>query len=127
MQPFCVYVLSCADGALYIGHTDDLERRIAEHQSGEIPGFTARKRRRPVTLAFVQEFATRDEAFAAERQLKGWSRAKKLAFIARDWDRLHELARCRGLLFSRPSTPGPLRGPSAQGERGLEPPHELVG
>ena len=40
MQPFCVYVLSCADGALYIGHTDDLERRIAEHQSGEIPGFT---------------------------------------------------------------------------------------
>jgi hypothetical protein len=65
---------------------------------------------------YSQELATREEAFAAERKLKGWTCAKKLALIARDWNRLHELARSSESL-SRPSTPGPLRGPSAQGER----------
>ena len=52
-------------------------------------------RRRPVALVWSESFATRDEAFAVERRVKGWSRAKKEALIARDWDALSRLARNR--------------------------------
>ncbi len=93
MKPFFVYMLRCSDGSYYVGHTDDLERRYAEHRHGfHQDGYTAT--RLPVCWVFVQEFATRDEARDAERRIKGWSRAKKEALIARDWNRIHELARC---------------------------------
>jgi len=91
---FYVYILECADGSLYTGHTDDLEARLAGHRDATFAGYTAR--RRPLRLVFQQEFATRDEAFAAERQIKGWSRAKKLALIRGDWDEVVRLARRRG-------------------------------
>lgn len=87
-------MLHCRGGYFYVGHTDDLERRIGEHKSGLIPGFTAE--RHPVELVWAQEFPTRDEAKASERQLKGWSRAKKLALIRGDWDRISALARKKG-------------------------------
>ena len=93
MKPFFVYLLRCADGTYYAGHTDELERRVAQHQAGEIEGFT--RERRPVELAWSQETATREEALAAERQIKGWGRAKKEALIAGDWERVKELARPR--------------------------------
>ncbi|MFO1295518.1 MAG: GIY-YIG nuclease family protein [Rubrivivax sp.] len=70
MKPFFVYMLRCADGSYYVGHTDELERRIAQHRAGEIPGYT--HERRPVELVWSQEAATREEALAAERQVKGW-------------------------------------------------------
>lgn len=79
---FYAYMLKCSDGHFYLGHTDDLEARIAGHQSGLIGGYT--RSRRPVELVWHQEFATRCEALSAERQLKGWSRAKKKALIAGD-------------------------------------------
>lgn len=88
---FWAYMLHCRGGAFYVGHTDDLERRIAEHQSGMLHGFTAE--RLPVELVWSQEFPTRDEAKAAERQVKGWSRAKKLALIRGDWGRISVLAK----------------------------------
>lgn len=84
-------MLKCADGLFYVGHTDDLESRFAGHQSGLTGAFT--KNRRPVKLVWSQEFSTRDEALAAERQIKGWSRAKKKALIAGDWDLISRLAR----------------------------------
>jgi predicted GIY-YIG superfamily endonuclease len=113
MKPFFLYILRCRDGSYYIGHTDDLEQRIAQHQTGALGGYTAR--RRPVELAFSCEFATRDEALERELQLKGWSRAKKQALMRGDWARIHELARCAS---SRPSTPaGAVAPASAQGER----------
>lgn len=87
---FWVYMLRCSDGSYYIGQTDDLEQRIGEHQQGAIPGYT--HNRRPVTLVYSQEFSTRDEAIAAERQIKGWSRAKKEALIEGDWKRVQQLA-----------------------------------
>ncbi len=90
---FHTYILRCADGSYYVGHTDDLERRIAEHHAGTLGGYTSS--RRPVTLLWSQRFQTRDEAFAAERQLKGWSRAKKEAMMAGDWELLSRLARGR--------------------------------
>jgi predicted GIY-YIG superfamily endonuclease len=93
-MPFWTYMLECADGRFYVGHTDDLERRIAEHQSGSLGGYTAR--RRPVALVWSDSFSDRTEALAAEARLKGWSRAKKLALIAGDWDEIAWLARSRG-------------------------------
>ena len=92
-MPFYAYLLRCNDGSYYAGHTDDLETRIAQHQTGALGGYTAK--RLPVTLVWSAEFPTRDEAFAAERRIKGWSRAKKEALIAGDWGRISELAKSR--------------------------------
>src|SRR5579885_240557 len=72
---FRVYILRWADDSYYTGHTDNLEKRIEEHQSGAIAGYTTK--RRPVRLMWSQEFTIREEALAAERQIKGWSRSKK--------------------------------------------------
>ncbi len=91
---FYVYILRCVDQSYYVGHTDDLQRRMAQHEAGEIPGHT--QTRRPVRLVFSQEFPTRAEALVSERQLKGWSRAKKEAMISGDWERVSVLARNRG-------------------------------
>ncbi|GAB4346333.1 MAG: GIY-YIG nuclease family protein [Desulfobulbaceae bacterium] len=88
---FYVYILRCSDGSYYTGHTDDVEKRLAEHNAGTTGGYTVS--RRPVQLIFCQEFPTRDEAFAAERKIKGWSRKKKEAMIRGDWDEVSRLAR----------------------------------
>lgn len=81
---FWVYLLKCADKSYYAGHTDNLENRLAQHHSKEIPTcYTAT--RLPVTLVYSQEFSTRVEALASERQIKGWSRNKKEALIRGDW------------------------------------------
>ena len=89
-----LYILRCADGRYYVGSTrGSLERRIAEHNSGAFGGWTAS--RRPVELAFQQAFPSALEAIAAERQLKGWSRAKKEALMRGDFEALRALARSR--------------------------------
>ena len=90
---FYAYLLRCADGSYYAGHTDDLDLRFAQHNQGLLGGYTAK--RRPVELMWSDRFPTRDEAFAAERKVKGWSRAKKEALIAGDWDLISVLARNR--------------------------------
>lgn len=72
---FWVYILRCSDGSYYTGHTDNLEKRISEHQSGRIHAYTST--RLPVELVFEQDSRTREEALAAEQQIKGWSRKKK--------------------------------------------------
>src|SRR3990170_5996227 len=83
---FFVYMLECSDGSIYTGHTDNLEARLAAHNDGRFRGYTFN--RRPARLIFHQQFATRDEAFRAEREIKGWSRAKKLALARGDWAEL---------------------------------------
>ena len=90
---FYTYLLRCGDGSYYTGHTDDIDRRMAEHSTGACGGYTAK--RMPVSLVWSDSFMTRDEAFAAERRIKGWSRAKKEALIAGDWERVSMLARGR--------------------------------
>ena len=72
---FWAYMLHCRGGQFYVGHTDDLDRRVAQHRSGALPGFTAD--RLPVALVWSETFQTRVEAQATERKLKGWSRAKR--------------------------------------------------
>ncbi len=88
---FWTYILLCADGLYYTGHTDDLERRIRQHQSGKIEGFTSS--RLPVRLMWSQDFATRYEALDAEMRIKKWSRAKKEALIRGNWDAVSHFAK----------------------------------
>ena len=88
---FWAYMLHCRGGVYYTGHTDNLPQRIAQHEAGSFPGFTAD--RLPVTLVWSQEFPTRIEALEAECRIKGWSRAKKMALIRGDWDRISVLAK----------------------------------
>jgi len=88
---FWVYIVRCADGSYYTGHTDNLEQRIAQHHSGEFGGYTAT--RKPVELVFVQECAAREEVLQAEQQLKGWSRKKKEAMRQGDWTAVNRLSR----------------------------------
>lgn len=87
---FWAYILRCSNGAYYTGHTDDLDKRIAEHHSGAIEGYTHDKR--PLEFMWSSEFPTRAEALEAELQIKSWSRAKKEALIAGDWESLSKAA-----------------------------------
>ena len=91
-----MYMLRCSDGSYYTGHTDDLETRVHLHATGGIRSCYTFSRR-PVSVVFSQEFVTREEALAAERQIKGWSRKKKEAMIAGDWVEVSRLAKpaCR--------------------------------
>ena len=72
-MPFYVYILRCSDDSYYTGHTDDLEARIAEHQTEAFPDYT--KKRLPVELVFSDDLPTREDALDREKQIKGWSRA----------------------------------------------------
>ena len=81
---FYTYMLRCSDGRYYTGHTEDLEIRVTQHQSGEFGGWTSKHR--PVELVWSEAFPSRYEALAAERQIKNWSQAKKEALIRGDWE-----------------------------------------
>jgi predicted GIY-YIG superfamily endonuclease len=75
-MPFWVYILKCADGSYYTGHTDHLEKRLAEHQTGVSDGYTSKPL--PVTLSFSQDFPTRLEALPVNGKSKvGAARRKK--------------------------------------------------
>jgi putative endonuclease len=93
MRGATVYLLICADGSFYVGSTKgaNIDSRFAQHQAGFGGSYTAA--RRPVTLAWAETFDDYMEAFAAERRLKGWSRAKKAALIAGDWPLIQALAK----------------------------------
>jgi predicted GIY-YIG superfamily endonuclease len=88
------YILQCRDGSYYVGSArDSLERRVNEHQGGFYDGYTSK--RLPVKLVWSQEFQQVTDAIAAERQIKGWSRAKKQALINGDFDLIKQLAKRR--------------------------------
>lgn len=89
-----VYILKCADNSYYIGVTNDLNRRLDEHNMGtKREAYTFK--RRPVSLVYWQEFFDYQQAFDWETQLKGWTRKKKEALIEENWDRIKELAECK--------------------------------
>lgn len=87
-----VYILECSDGSYYTGVTNDMDRRLFEHQSQEDPNcYTAT--RLPVALRYCGHFyGNPDNAIAFEKQIKGWSRAKKESLMNEDWDIIKELA-----------------------------------
>jgi putative endonuclease len=94
-------MLRCVDGSFYVGSAtgDDLTRRVAEHQSGFYDGYTST--RRPVSLVWSEHFTRITDAIAVERQIKGWTRAKKEALIKGDWSAIQQLSKRRG---GRPRT-----------------------
>ena len=87
------YILRCADGSYYVGtsRSQDLETRISQHNQGIFGGYTAK--RRPVVLVCSAHFASIIDAIAYERQVKGWSRAKKEALIRGDLGALPGLSK----------------------------------
>jgi putative endonuclease len=85
-----LYILRCADDSYYVGSTTNVEARVLTHQAGDGGDYTSK--RLPVTVVYAEEFATLHDAFLAERQVKGWTRAKKEALIRRDYGALPELA-----------------------------------
>jgi putative endonuclease len=91
-----VYMLRCADSSYYVGSAtgNDLTRRISEHETGAYRGYTST--RRPVQLAWSEYFDRITDAIAAERQIKGWSRAKKEGLMRGDWDAIKAFASRRG-------------------------------
>jgi len=115
---FWVYILRCADNSYYTGHTDNLDRRIHEHQSGSISGCYTHTRR-PLQLMFSQDFPTREEALASEQQIKGWSRKKKEAMMHGDWHEVSRLAHLKSTPVrsepqresQSPVRPEPVEGP----------------
>ena len=114
MKPFHVYLLRCADGSYYAGHTDDIDARMSQHHDGQI-GYTST--RKPVELVWQGEFETREGALAFEQQVKGWSRAKKEALVQGDWERIRELARSSsggGLRQAQPEREGAAQQGSGQ-------------
>lgn len=92
MVAYSVYILHCADDSFYTGMTNDMKRRLQEHVDGINEGsYTAS--RRPVKLVWTEETKYVNNAIEREKQIKGWSRAKKIALIeGRNFD-LPELAR----------------------------------
>jgi putative endonuclease len=86
-----VYIVECADGSYYTGSTVDLERRLWEHNQGIGANFT--KTRLPVTLVFAEPSDSIETAFQREKQVHGWSRAKKRALIDGRWGDLPGLSR----------------------------------
>ena len=94
MNQYFVYILKCFDDSYYVGVTNQLERRLIEHQEGlNAKCFTFK--RRPLELQFKAEFDNVLRAIHFEKQLKGWSRSKKEAMINGDYDLLQILSECR--------------------------------
>jgi putative endonuclease len=86
-----MYILECADGTYYTGSTKNLERRLWEHNNFLGANYTRKKH--PVKLVYFEEYQRIDEAFYREKQVQGWSHAKKKALIELNKDRLIELSR----------------------------------
>lgn len=80
-MPYFVYFLRSSDNSLYIGQTKSLEKRVKEHVEKLSSGAKFTKEHESFKLVYKEEFATRAESMRREKQLKGWSRAKKEALI----------------------------------------------
>ena len=92
-MPYYVYILECANKALYTGITTDLKRRFARHQAGEGSHYTSYNR--PVRIRYYEEHPDRSSASKREAQIKAWSRTKKLALIKGDRGIIKAASRCK--------------------------------
>ena len=87
------YILECANGEYYVGSTEDIVQRLQEHQTRTGGRFT--KLHQPVKLVYKEENETYQQAFKRERQLHGWTRAKKDALIKGDIELLKQLSKSK--------------------------------
>src|SRR5690606_25551930 len=88
-----MYILQCADDSFYVGSTKDLTRRVEQHKNGEGANFTASHL--PVKLVYYETFDRIDTAFEREKQIQKWSRAKKIALIQGDIEKLKQLSKSK--------------------------------
>lgn len=94
MKLFHVYIVRCSDDSYYTGITNDINRRINEHNDGiSLSSYTFK--RRPVELVFYETFNDFRIAEQWEKRIKGWSRRKKEALIERNWDKLKDSSICQ--------------------------------
>ena len=92
-MPYIVYILECADGSFYTGSTSDIKKRLWQHEQG-VDSLSYTYSRRPVKLVWTsEEVKYYDDALRWERQIKGWSRAKKQALMDGKIDLLHEIVK----------------------------------
>ena len=96
------YILRCCDGSFYVGSTRDLEQRLWQHSLGAGAEYT--RRRLPVALVFAEEFESVADAYALEKRIQGWSRAKRVALIESRYEDLPALSR---KIFSKPDAVPP--------------------
>lgn len=92
MRFYNVYILICSDDSYYTGMTNDLERRIKQHQSGSNK-FSYTSERLPIKLVWQLQCTNPSEAIKIEKQIKGWSRRKKKALIEENWEDLVEFSK----------------------------------
>ncbi len=88
-----MYILQCSDGSYYTGSTKNLVKRLNEHINGEGSNHTSK--RLPVKLIYSEEFEHISLAFYREKQIQGWTRAKKEALINSNPIDLHNLSECK--------------------------------
>lgn len=100
MKSYYIYILKCSDNLLYTGFTNDISRRIDEHQLGRNKSSFTYKRR-PVELIFHQEFNDVKQAIYFEKKIKNWSAVKKLALVNNNFDMLQILSECRNFTHSK--------------------------
>jgi putative endonuclease len=92
-MPYRVYILECSDGSYYTGSAADVEKRLWQHQEGVSPSAYT-YRRRPVKLVWCSQEVNRySEALRYERQVKGWSHAKKKALAQDDYHAIHDIVK----------------------------------
>ncbi|MBP6432436.1 MAG: GIY-YIG nuclease family protein [Ferruginibacter sp.] len=99
---YFVYIVECADKSYYTGVTNDIDRRIWEHNN-DVNALAYTYKRRPVLLKYYQRFQDINQAIAWEKQLKGWSRKKKEALFIDNWEEIKRLAKSKSSK-SPPST-----------------------
>lgn len=92
MEYFFVYMLKCSDDSYYIGHSDNIEKRLEEHNHGMC---TYTKNKLPLQMVFIERFLAREEAIEAEHKIKKWTRKKKEALIQKNWKLISNLSKKR--------------------------------
>ncbi|TVZ57057.1 putative endonuclease [Lutibacter sp. Hel_I_33_5] len=100
MKTYYVYILKCSDDFLYVGITNNIERRFEEHQKGLNKNCFTFKRR-PLELIFSQIFNDVEQAIYFEKKIKKWSRKKKLALANENFDMVEILSECRNATHSK--------------------------
>ena len=85
-----VYILKCLDDSYYTGITNDVSHRFKKHCDGKGAGYT--NRNSPVKVVYEEEYESKSSAMRRENQLKRWSRAKKVALIQGDFNKLRQLS-----------------------------------
>ncbi len=100
MKTYYVYILKCSDGLTYTGVTNNISRRLVEHQKGLNKSCFTYKRR-PLKLIFNQEFNDIEQAIYFEKKIKKWSGKKKIALANGDYNMIQILAECRNASHSK--------------------------